>query len=336
MKIIGRKCLLSVLVACAALFLTATSRSQSKREEYSRNLLLGEGRGIDHIMVVVRDLNATTATFRKLLGFNAERWGKFPDGIENAGMHFRNRSYLELLGIYDREKAAQTEEAKFLQRNEGATGVALHVSSADSAANFLRGRGFDVAGPDVFPPPREESQQPQPWMWRTVSFKKRTGPGAIVFLIEYNEQARENRQKEDLQKYEAARVHPNTAEKIQSVWITVKDLDAAVKAYESIGLSAGRRVNLPQLEARGHEVVAGNGVVLLLQANTPKSKVTSFLARRGEGIMGVSIKVAALNRARNILETNIKQKFTPYVGAYGKSILIPAEVTRGVWVELFQ
>ena len=52
--------------------------------------------------------------------------------------------------------------------------------------------------------------------------------------------------------------------------------------------------------------------------------------------MGVSIEVASLQTARNLLESNTKRQFKPYDGPYGQSILIPPELTHGVWIEFFQ
>ncbi len=98
----------------------------------------------------------------------------------------------------------------------------------------------------------------------------------------------------------------------------------------------GRRISLSQLGAKGREIETGEGLVLLLEASSAEGEVASFLARRGEGVMGVSIKVAELNTALNILEANLKQKLPPYEGAYGKSVLVPVEVTRGIWVEMFK
>ena len=324
------------VATCTTLVLLTISGAQSRAEEPLSNDLLGAGRGVDHVMIAVRDINRASDFFSSHLGFNAKIWGKFPDGVENAGTYFGNRSYLELLGIYDRNKAAQTTIAKLLEKHEGALGMALHVSSAERAARFLKSRGFDVKGPTDYPSAADGAQNADPWWWRTVSFDKPTLPGGDVFLIEYNEQVGEDYRKKDPQGFDAARTHPNTAKHIESVCVAVKDLKRAVKAYESIGLSTGRQVRLPHFGATGREILAGAGVVMLLQANNTNSMVASFIEMRGEAIMGLSIKVAELDTARKILETNIKQTFTPYEGAYGRSVLVPAEVTHGVWVEMFQ
>ena len=132
------------------------------------------------------------------------------------------------------------------------------------------------------------------------------------------------------------RQHANTAKGIKSVWIAVTDLKAATKAYESVGLPVGEKRRLPQLGAIGSEIKAGQGVILLLQPTSHSGKVAKFLEDRGEGIMGISIEVSRLMTARKLLQMNTKRKFTPYGGPYGMSVLIPAQITHGVWVEMFQ
>ena len=116
----------------------------------------------------------------------------------------------------------------------------------------------------------------------------------------------------------------------------MRDLDTATKAYEAIGLDAGRTVELPELGASGREMKAGPLTILLLRPGNEDGKVASFLADRGEGIMGVSIEVRDLSTARKLIETNTGQKFMPYEGPYGSSILIPAQLAHGLRIEMFQ
>src|SRR5205085_630309 len=102
------------------------------------------------------------------------------------------------------------------------------------ALSSLKGHGVEASGPEPYPAPVIGEPSPM-WIWRTVEFKTPTVPGGNVFLIEYNEPLIEEYRRKDPQRFEAARVHPNTAEKLQAVWVAVKDLKAAVRAYEAVG-----------------------------------------------------------------------------------------------------
>jgi hypothetical protein len=118
--------------------------------------------------------------------------------------------------------------------------------------------------------------------------------------------------------------------------MAVNDLDAATRAYESVGLRAGRKLQAPRLAAKIREVVAAQGVILLLQAKNTKGSLASYVAQHGEAIIGVSIEVRDLQVARSMLTATIKQELNPYNGPYGKCILVAPEFTHGVWIELFQ
>lgn len=312
--------------------------------------VLGEGRGIDEVIILVRDLEAAQDVYGNVLGFTLlppkGSAYRLPSGLKISGAYFAENQ-LELRAIDDPEKAAENrpEYANFLEQHEGARSLVLAVSSLDATASFLRARGFEISEPipGVFDGTT---------IWRIVTFtnsvlpglplvgQRPTGPGvrpddewlqrvATVWFVEYVDSQVDSREEWPPQ-------HPNTARGIKSVWIGVRDLVTATKAYESVGLRSGQRQNLPQLEASGREIEAGRGVILLLEPQSEVGKVASFLAHRGEGIMGVSIEVRDLGTARKLIERNTGLEFAPYAGLYGNSILISAEIAHGLWIEMFQ
>ena len=302
--------------------------------------VLGEGRGIDEVIILVRDLEAAQDVYGNVLGFTLlppkGSAYRLPSGLKISGAYFAENQ-LELRAIDDPEKAAENrpEYVNFLEQHEGARLLMLAVSSLDATASFLRARGFEISEPipGVFDGIT---------IWRIVTFtnsvlpglpvlgRRRTGrPVATFWFAEYLDSQLDSR-------YATLPQHPNTATGIKSVWMGVRDLVAATKAYESVGLRSGQRRNLPQLEASGREIEAGRGVILLLEPQTEYGKVASFLAHRGEGIMGVSIEVRDLGTARKFIERNTGLEFAPYAGLYGNSILISAEIAHGLWIEMFQ
>ncbi len=303
--------------------------------------VLGKGRGVDEVIIVVRDLDAARVVYGNKLGFKLSPPYSLPSGLKISGAYFAGNG-LELRAIDDPEKAAEhrPEYVDFLEQHEGARSLVLSVSSLDATLSFLRTRGFETCKPipGVFDGAT---------IWRIATFtnsvlpglpvvgQRPTGPGArpddkwlervaTFWFAEYVDYPEHQPQ------------HPNTARAIKSVWIGVRDLVTATKAYESVGLRSGPRRNLPQLEANGREIEAGRGVILLLEPRSVDGNVASFLADRGEGIMGMSIEVGDLSTARKLIETNTGQKFMPYEGLYGSSILIPAEMAHGLWIEMFQ
>lgn len=78
------------------------------------------------------------------------------------------------------------------------------------------------------------------------------------------------------------------------------------------------------------------GDLLFLEPNTYLSPVYEFLVTRGENLMGVSIEVADLEIARQIIERGYGEEFEPYDGLSGRSIRIPAAKAHGVHLEFYE
>ncbi len=299
--------------------------------------VLGNGQGLAEVIVLVRDLERAVDVYRDRLGFTlAPVIDTLPSGLKLIGAKFERKNYLELRSIADREKATRLRPriVRFLEKQDGAFLVVLEVSSAKSTAVYLRTRGFKV-NEESFPKfsvVSFEGTYEVPTDALPLGTTEASPTRALVF-VQYAAPGEEEGRRRRL---EEERRHPNTARGIKSVWIVVKDLKTATKAYESIGLRAGKKRNLPELGATGREIEAGQGVIVLLQPQNENGKAASFLADRGEGIMGVSIEVSDVTTARQLIETNTKRKFTPYAGSYGTSILLPAEMAHGVWIEMFR
>lgn len=300
--------------------------------------VLGTGSGLNHISILVHDLPATEALFRDQLGFNVVSWGRFPQGLENAGVSFSDRTYLEFLAIYDPVKAASSEEAAFLRNHEGAVGFGLETDSTERALALLRSRGitaeistttsdeYVVAGEKTAPT----------WLWRDIDLPKGT-PGS-PFLLEYNREVRAARAKSDPeaeQKRALARIQPNGAMRLSAVWIAVRDLNAALESYKRLGLVPGHALAMHQLSASGREIAAGGGQILLLTSTTGSGPVADFLATRGEALMGVTIEVSDLPRERTYVRTHASFVIDPRLQS-DDSLMIPATAAHGLWVQLKQ
>jgi catechol 2,3-dioxygenase-like lactoylglutathione lyase family enzyme len=313
------------------LVLTMGAEEQTKDESHS--ILFGSGRGIDHVGIAVRDLEAAKKAYRDVLGFAVFAFGEESSGNRSGGSYLES-GLLELTTSGDPTKPIGRVIGKFLEKHEGALFVGLEASPVDDAAKLLRTRGFNIQGPEtgsMSDDPDQHDRVPITGSWRLVGLKTGPVPAAhlpaksadAIFFIQYQPSVET--------------VHPNTAKKLSSVWMGVRDLQASLREYESMGFRPARKFAVPQLGARGQEIEAGDGTILLLQPEMSTGKVGSFLAERGaEGIMGVSIEVASLQTARTVLEANTKRQFEPYAGPYGQSILIPPELTYGVWIEFFQ
>jgi len=329
----ARKQFLLVLGCLFAFMPELTLKAEEQTKDSSKLAILGSGHGIDHVGIAVRDLEAAKKTYRAL-GFTVFGGGKHPDlGTRNSGPSFEN-GYLELITFWDRSKAIGGMVANFLEKHEGGLFLGLDVSPVDGTAKLLRASGFNVHGPEAasaIEDPEQHDQPPNGGSWRFLGFPNGPIPAAhlpvkssdAIFFLQYDPWV--------------GNLHANTAKKLSSVWMGVRDLEASVRGYESMGFRHSHKLALPQLGAQAQEIEAGLGSILLLQPENSTGKVAAFLAERGaEGIIGVSIEVASLQTARSLVEANTNRQFEPYAGPYGHSILIPPEFTHGIWIEFFQ
>ena len=75
---------------------------------------------------------------------------------------------------------------------------------------------------------------------------------------------------------------------------------------------------------------------MLLESRDKNGALTKYLADHGQGIIGLSVEVADLSKARQLAESGTGRKLETYKGFYGPSFLLPPDVTHGVWMEMFQ
>jgi len=302
--------------------------------------LLGQGWRVDHVGVGVRDLSKAQRDYQQL-GFKVSEGGHFPGGLFNSIISFENRTYLELLSVKEPQgnspsQGDAAEIADFVKKHEGAMFLGLNVSSAKVAAGFLKTQNFDVEGPDPGSIMKEGETKPPPPQWYDVSTADKPAPNKLgfsvpIFLIEYlssdwYEKARKEGRTE----------HPNTAIGIHAVWFAVHDLKAQLRTLRDAGFEADESRDVQLLGARGRELKAGSGTMILLESSDKTSVIQRYLSDHDEGIVAFSVEVSDLSKAQRIAESASGMKMDIHDGTYGQSFLLSPDVTHGVWLEMFQ
>ena len=172
--------------------------------------------------------------------------------------------------------------------------------SATQALDFLNGAGYPAVGPIPAPPLTIESTGQvfgfTP-LWQSIILISRVAPDNSNFFLDYDE-AEVQRMFVDFPAL-APRPHPNTAQKIDTLWLVVSDLDAAIDFYQGLGLEVKfKNKKIHYLGGRGAEVRYKNATLALLEPDGP-GLVADFAAGRSEGILGVSLEVGNLRTAHN-------------------------------------
>jgi hypothetical protein len=308
--------------------------------------ILGQGRGVDHVVVAVRDLLRAQHDY-ELLGFKVSPGGHFPGGISNSIMHFENGGYLELISV----TAAQNDSGRgqqdpgytelgagitgFAKKHEGAMFLGLNVSSAKETAEYLRTHNFDVEDPEPGSLMKEGETKMPPPEWYTVGNADKPAPNKLtfrlpIFFIEYLDAARFKKVRD-----QGLENHDNTAVAMRAVWFAVHDLRAQMETLRSGGFAA-RPLNAEILGVHGRAVNAVSGSIVLLSSEDRHGAVAKYLSDHDDGIIALSIEVADLAKAHRLAETAGHKKLKIYKGAFGQSFLLSPDETHGVWLEMFQ
>ncbi|MGH9508568.1 MAG: methylmalonyl-CoA epimerase [Terriglobales bacterium] len=124
---------------------------------------------------------------------------------------------------------------------------------------------------------------------------------------------------------------------IDHLGIAVKSLVAARRFYEKLGLSAEGEEVVPHEKVRVAMFPVGESRIELLEATTDDSAIARFIAKRGEGLHHVALRVPDLRAA----VARLKQEGTRFVseeiqvGAGGhRYVFVHPSSAGGVLVEL--
>lgn len=109
--------------------------------------------GIDHAVVVVKDLDKAAENWRRL-GFNVS-----PRGTHSAKMGTGNttimldQDYIELLGVLAETEHNTPTRAFLAKRGEGIERIAFTAVDSAAGAEEIRARGYEPVGPTDFERP---------------------------------------------------------------------------------------------------------------------------------------------------------------------------------------
>jgi catechol 2,3-dioxygenase-like lactoylglutathione lyase family enzyme len=296
---------------------------------------LGVGRGIDHVGMLVRLENFTDAQtiWTSKLGFTATPVLASDAGVENRLMWFDDLSYLEL-DAFTANNPGTAPFLDFLTHHEGAKFYGTEVRNATHAAAFLTAAGYPNTGLIPAGPLTVQSTGQvigTTPLWQEIILTSLVAPDNSTFFLDYDET-----QIHDMFVEVPALAphrHPNTARRIDTVWLVVADLDAAISFYTGLGLDVDRHESIPYLGGSGAVVHMHNAKLALLQPDGP-GLVADFAADRGEGVLGVSVEVRDVRYAHRLIEHNLGTTLPTFRYHGRERFLVPATETHGVLVEM--
>lgn len=314
--------------------------------------IIGDGWGLDHFMIALADPVLVKSTYAEKLGFTVLRGAKRPGGHENANIVLAP-AYIELIFLYDRGKAEASDD-RITKRNlskidqgGGAIAYNVEVSPIDRAVAQLRERGMEV---ELAPPTMvllsDGTQARGPWQF--LRFTKPVQPpsprgvpgGEGVGFLEYDDREWwKNVPSVPVfsdPRRPSAEAHANTARRMRSVWVAVSSASDAVRRSQAFGFpELGERKNA-FLRAKGREVKCGQGSIVFWESTKPKSRLSDLIGKQGFGPFGISIEVADLRAAREIVRKGVGNQRLIENEGRKQSFIVTPDLTGGIWLEFVQ
>jgi len=286
---------------------------------------------LDHILLWGRNIDQTTAIMAVKLGFQI-RPGRNPGGVANRYVRMSDRSYLELESITrlnpDMDPGMRADQA-MLHGGPGSRTFGLRSSTLEQVRTLLQQQGLSPTAIFSASPTDPDGAGPsKPPRWRLFAFEH-PPLSSNLFFIDY---APGNLTPTYIADDQVARAHPNSAQELSALWLLSSNADADRKQFERMGFTGGVRVRVSQISAQGYWVPMGQKRIFILQPDGP-GIAADALRKGGPQVLGVSIGVADLDRAKRWVERGYERELASYSGSLGQSFLAPTQDDLGLLIE---
>lgn len=268
-------------------------------------------RGIDHVVLLVRDLERARATYERL-GFTLTPRGYHTLGSQNHCIVF-DRDYLELLAV-PQPHAALQYFTDFLATAEGLGALALATDDAEGAQRELVAAGVGADPPLDFSRPVQFPGGARSAAFRIVQLPAAQTPGCRTFLCQHFTP--------ELVWRDEYRSHPAGVTGIAAIGIVVEDPASGAAGYARLFDAKPRRI------AEGLLVETGTAPIAIGSRARLGHRLdgVALPARARPLVAALFLRVADRSRAAHALE---RGGFSPFTLADG-SIAVGADRAHGV------
>jgi catechol 2,3-dioxygenase-like lactoylglutathione lyase family enzyme len=273
--------------------------------------------GLDHVVILVRDLDTAAASWKRL-GFTlAPRGVHSPHmGTANFTMMF-DSDYIELIGIVT-DTPHNARSRAWLVDHEGVERIALSTHDASALANELRGVSVDAADPLHFGRDVSLADGGSAYaQFRVVRWPpSEANPGLAVFACQH--------MTPQFVWLPELQTHPNTARRIARVEILAADprasaSDLARQTSGSVEPDANGAFRVPTGDGRATLVVMDRACF------TRRRPAVTFDASAKAGAVAVVLEVDDLAKSARCVGS---------IGLYtDTSVTVPASAATGVVLE---
>jgi catechol 2,3-dioxygenase-like lactoylglutathione lyase family enzyme len=223
-------------------------------------------KGIDHLVIVVKDLQQAAADYEQL-GFKVVPGGKHPVGSHNMLIAFSDGSYIELIGFY--RDANDHRWWQPLQSGERLVDYCLQTDDLQGDTQKLRAAGVVINDPVPWSRTRPDGYELK-WILSLATGSHR---GFAPFLI----QDVTPRNERIPQQFD----HGNGAIGIDTVMLAVDELMQVERWYSAALGQSGKRVVRNELGAEGLRFHIGPHSMEFLMPSDPSGPLADWLRTYG-------------------------------------------------------
>jgi catechol 2,3-dioxygenase-like lactoylglutathione lyase family enzyme len=241
-------------------------------------------KGIDHMVIVVRDLDAAVGDYGRL-GFTVVRGGRHPSmGTHNALVAFSDGAYFELMAFTPPVADALNWMYSALATGGGLADFCVQTTDLDADAEAFRKAGAAIAKSFRMGRERPDGYK---LSWE-IATADGTDRGIAPFFIK-DDTPRDERVPRE-------RAHPNGVIGVRILAIAVPDLGAAQKLYSSVLGNPGERVERPDVGGAGVRFMVGPHELQFLAPMNPAGEVAKRLNIRWPSPFEVTLKTSTGRR----------------------------------------
>jgi len=235
-------------------------------------------KGIDHLVIVVRDLERAAKDYEQL-GFTVVPGGRHPVGSHNMLIAFADGSYLEMIAFY--REAPDHRWWNALEKGERLVDYCLQTDDLQKDTRILREAGAAINDPVPWSRQRPDGYELK-WLLSLATGSHR---GVAPFLIEDVTPRAE--------RIPQAFRHANGAAGIGTLTVAVDELSRPQRWYETALGAAGTAFTDDMLGARGFFFTVGPHTMELITPADPQSPLIDWLRTYGPSPYGATLKTSS-------------------------------------------
>jgi catechol 2,3-dioxygenase-like lactoylglutathione lyase family enzyme len=222
--------------------------------------------GIDHIVIVVNDLEQAAKDYAEL-GFTVVPGGKHPVGSHNVLISFADGSYLEIIAFY--REAIEHRWWDSLQKGERLVDFCMQTNDLQGDTVKLRAAGVAINDPVPWSRTRPDGYELK-WL---LSLAQGSHRGVAPFLIQ-DVTPREERIPQTFD-------HKNGAMGIDTVTVAVEEVSEVQRWYKNVLGHDGTAITDKTLTAKGIRYQIGPHKLDFLAPLEPQSPLIDWLRTFG-------------------------------------------------------